>query len=268
MKDDLFTVGELAKKMNVTVRTLQYYDKEGLLNPAARSEGGRRLYTKKDMVLLYQILSMKYLGFSLEEIKNNLISLDNPKDIYKLLEEQTKAIEYEIDNLNRVLEAIKALKKSVTQTNAVDFNRYADIVSLIRTKNEGFLSVEFFNEDEELATHIKGLFEDNPEIGIGLFQQYQQMCDKTISLKAQDKTPDSKEGQILAKEWWDLIFTFTGGNMELLPGILSFSENRENWSEGMRTQQKAVDEFMEEALSIYFQKNSIDFPELEEGYND
>ena len=115
MKDDLFTVGELAKKMNVTVRTLQYYDKEGLLNPSARSEGGRRLYTKKDMVLLYQILSMKYLGFSLEEIKNNLISLDNPEDIYKLLEEQTKAIEYEIDNLNRVLEAIKALKKSVTQ---------------------------------------------------------------------------------------------------------------------------------------------------------
>ena len=42
--------------------------------------------------------------------------------------------------------------------------------------------------------------------------------------------------------------------MELLPGILSFSENRENWSEGSGTQQKAVDEFMEEALSIYFQK--------------
>lgn len=39
------TVGEVAKKMGVTVRTLQYYDKEGLFSPSAVSEGGRRLYT-------------------------------------------------------------------------------------------------------------------------------------------------------------------------------------------------------------------------------
>ena len=48
------TVGEVAKKMSVTVRTLQYYDKEGLLSPSAESEGGRRLYTDKDLVTLHQ----------------------------------------------------------------------------------------------------------------------------------------------------------------------------------------------------------------------
>lgn len=46
--EGFMTVGELAKKMNVSVRTLQYYDKEGLLSPSAESEGGRRLYTDKD----------------------------------------------------------------------------------------------------------------------------------------------------------------------------------------------------------------------------
>ncbi|HJB04372.1 MAG TPA: MerR family DNA-binding transcriptional regulator, partial [Candidatus Merdibacter merdigallinarum] len=46
------TVGEVAKKMGVTVRTLQYYDKEGLLSPSAESEGGRRLYTDKDLITL------------------------------------------------------------------------------------------------------------------------------------------------------------------------------------------------------------------------
>ena len=55
--EGFMTVGELAKKMNVTVRTLQYYDKEGVLSPSAESEGGRRLYTDKDLVLLHQILS-------------------------------------------------------------------------------------------------------------------------------------------------------------------------------------------------------------------
>ena len=57
------TVGEVAKKMNVSVRTLQYYDKEGLFTPSAESEGGRRLYTDKDMIQLHQILSLKHLGF-------------------------------------------------------------------------------------------------------------------------------------------------------------------------------------------------------------
>ena len=53
------TVGQAAKKMGVTVRTLQYYDREGLLPPSGESEGGRRLYTDKDLIKLHQILSMK-----------------------------------------------------------------------------------------------------------------------------------------------------------------------------------------------------------------
>lgn len=46
------TVGEVAKKMNTTVRTLQHYDREGLLSPSSVSEGGRRLYTDKDIVIM------------------------------------------------------------------------------------------------------------------------------------------------------------------------------------------------------------------------
>lgn len=45
-------VGEITKKMDVTVGTLQYYDKEGLLSPSAESGGGRRLYTDKDLFTL------------------------------------------------------------------------------------------------------------------------------------------------------------------------------------------------------------------------
>lgn len=49
--------------MGVTIRTLQYCDKEGLLSPSEESEGDRRLYTDKDLVMLHQILSLKSLGF-------------------------------------------------------------------------------------------------------------------------------------------------------------------------------------------------------------
>lgn len=78
------TVGEVAKKIGVSVRTLQYYDKEGLLSPSAESEGGCRLYTDKDLVMLHQIISLKSLGFSLDDIKHRLISLETPADVANL----------------------------------------------------------------------------------------------------------------------------------------------------------------------------------------
>ena len=83
------TVGEAAKKLGVTVRTLQYYDREGLLSPSAESEGGRRLYTDKDLVMLHQIISLKSLGFSLDDIKHRLISLETPTDVATALDRKS-----------------------------------------------------------------------------------------------------------------------------------------------------------------------------------
>ena len=79
--EEYMTVGEVAEKTGTTVRTLQFYDRKGLLCPSAQSKGGRRLYTYKDMVRLHQILSLKSLGFSLNEIKNHLSSLDTPDEV-------------------------------------------------------------------------------------------------------------------------------------------------------------------------------------------
>ena len=105
------TVGEAAKKIGVTVRTLQYYDKEGLLSPSAASEGGRRLYTDKDLVMLHQIISSKSLGFSLDDIKHRLISLETPTDVATALTEQADSIREKIEQLTASLTAIEQLKE-------------------------------------------------------------------------------------------------------------------------------------------------------------
>ena len=94
------TIGEVAKKMSVTVRTLQYYDREGLLSPSAISEGGRRLYTDKDIVTLHQILSLKHLGFTLNDIKNRLIPLETPAEIAAVLTEQAAAVRQKVETLS------------------------------------------------------------------------------------------------------------------------------------------------------------------------
>lgn len=126
--DGYMTVGEVAKKVGTTVRTLQYYDKEGLLSPSAESEGGRRLYTDKDLVILHQILSLKSLGFSLNDIKQRLIPLETPTDVATALTEQADSIREKIEQLTASLTAIEQLKTEVLQMRTVNFKKYADII--------------------------------------------------------------------------------------------------------------------------------------------
>ena len=122
------TVGEIAEKMDVTVRTLQYYDREGLLSPSAMSEGGRRLYTDKDLVKLHQILSLKHLGFTLDDIKNRLIPLDTPAEVADILTEQAAAVREKIESLSESLRELEVLRQEVLQMQSVDFKKYADII--------------------------------------------------------------------------------------------------------------------------------------------
>ena len=65
-------VGELARRTRLTIRTLHHYDEIGLLRPSLHTESGHRLYTAGDVARLQQVLSLRQLGFSLEEIRDCL----------------------------------------------------------------------------------------------------------------------------------------------------------------------------------------------------
>ena len=59
----MYTIGKLSKKTGVTIRTLDYYDEIGLLNPSSTTEGGHRLYGEAELLRLEQILSLKFFRF-------------------------------------------------------------------------------------------------------------------------------------------------------------------------------------------------------------
>src|SRR5437879_944164 len=75
MRFTALKVGELAKRTGLTIRTLHHYDEIGLLRPALHTESGHRLYTAGDLARLQQVLSLRQLGFSLEEVRD---CLDRP----------------------------------------------------------------------------------------------------------------------------------------------------------------------------------------------
>lgn len=62
-------VGDLAKLTGLTVRTLRFYDQIGLFSPSDQTDSGHRLYSESDLSRLHQIVSLKELGLSLDEVK-------------------------------------------------------------------------------------------------------------------------------------------------------------------------------------------------------
>lgn len=240
------TVGQLAKKMDTTVRTLQYYDKEGVLSPTSVSEGGRRLYTDKDMVKLHQILSMKSLGFSLDEIKEQLISLDTPTDVVNALSKQAEAIKKQIHRLSETLSDIENLQKEVLQIKKVDFKKYADIIVNLKMKNEKYWLVKHF--DEKILEHCRSHF--NSESAMQMMLTTQQLNNMAFELSQKGVRPESKEGQIFAKQFWSMIIDFTGGDMSLLPQLMAL-DSVETQTEAEKISQNSVNSFIEAALDVY-----------------
>ena len=210
------TVGEVAKKMGVTVRTLQYYDKEGLLSPSAESEGGRRLYTDKDLVMLHQIISLKSLGFSLDDIKERLISLETPADVANALTEQADDIRLKIEQLQASLSAIEQLKAEVLQMQTVSFKKYADIIVKLQMKNEFYPLIKRF--DDDTLDHIRSRFDQ--ESGLDFMDRFNRLSDEIVQLQQKDIPPESEKCQQVIKEYWGLIMEFTNGDMRMLPKLM------------------------------------------------
>jgi len=95
-----YRVGELARLTGVSVRALHHYDRIGLLHPSAHTEGGHRLYAIDDLVKLQQVLTLRYLGFSLAEIG---VLLERPGfDVVASLRAQRRAIRDRISELKRI----------------------------------------------------------------------------------------------------------------------------------------------------------------------
>ena len=116
-----YIIGELAKLVAVSPRTIRYYEEIGLLNSIRRIEGGRRVYTDQDYQRLRFIKRLKHLGLTLAEMQEL-------KDIYQihrtnrkvlprlleLLETHVEKIEKRIRNLEKLRSEILTYHERIT----------------------------------------------------------------------------------------------------------------------------------------------------------
>ena len=240
------TVGEVAKKMGVTVRALQYYDRQGLLSPSAESAGGRRLYADKDLIRLHQILSLKHLGFSLDDIKNRLSSLNTPADVAQALSEQAAAVQEKIEVLSESA-GDRALKAEVLQMQSVNFKKYADIIVNLQMNNTFYWLIKHF--DDRTLDHIRSRFDQTS--GLKMIETFHNLQSEAIRLQGDGVSPESEKGQAFAEAFWQMVTEFTGGDREILSLLMEvgkFDGLDNEWKQ----KQTAANAFIEPALSVYF----------------
>jgi len=244
------TVGEMAKKMGVTVSTLHHYDKTGLLSPSSESEGGFRLYSDKDVVKLYQILSMKHVGFSLDDIKNRLVSLDTPDEVANALTEHANVLRSKMEAMAESLQAIEALKAEVVQMDTVDFRRYADIVKNMQMKNESYWLIKYF--DQETIDQMSTNFGYDKSRAATMIETMNRLNNKSAQLAKKGESPDSETGIAFAKEYWEMIMDVTSGDMSLIQKLNEVTQKIRNSGDVRWKEYSMSHEFLDAALTAYF----------------
>ena len=181
----MMTVHEVSKIAGVSIRTLQYYDKIGLLHPAGYSDSGYRLYDDTDLKRLQQIMLFRELEFPLKDIRK--IVEDPNFDQGKALRQQIELLELKKEHLEDLIELARNLQK----------------------KGEDFMDFKAFDTSkiEEFAREAKKSWGDTPEYkeyekknGKKTIEETKAMADKMMEIIAEfgpmkDTDPSSDEAQ-------------------------------------------------------------------------
>lgn len=126
--DEKMTSGEIAKKAGVSQKAVRLYDEKGLLKPTEYSEGNYRLYDKEALEILEKIVALKQIGFSLEEIRDNLVAGD-AKDIEEALRMQLAVMEEKRYRIDMVIDAIN--RTLARKDESLDWDDVAGIVQSV-----------------------------------------------------------------------------------------------------------------------------------------
>ena len=206
----MMTVNEVSKLTGVSIRTLQYYDKIGLLHPAKYTEAGYRLYDDAALETLQQILLFRELEFPLKEIKEIIGSPDFDRS--KALGQQIELLRLKKEHIENLIELAKGIKLLGVRNLKFDAFDTRKIDEYAAQAKASWGQTPAYKEYEEKA---KGRTKEEDK------KIYQGMIDIFAEFGAIRKSdPASGEAQALVKKLQDYIteHMYTCTN-EILSGL-------------------------------------------------
>ncbi|PEJ59181.1 multidrug transporter [Bacillus sp. AFS002410] len=141
MKETLYTIGEVSKLVNISIKALRYYDKINLFKPAyVDPDTNYRYYKDSQIHLLDLIKSLKYIGTPLEDMKK-VQGLERD-EFYAFLTEQENIVKDKIDSLTEIEKIIANAKRGIQRQKQYPqfgevFFSYEEEIQIIQTKADG-----------------------------------------------------------------------------------------------------------------------------------
>ena len=239
----MLTVQKVSRLTGVSIRTLQYYDRIGLLHPTEYSDAGYRLYDDAALETLQQILLFRELEFPLKDIRKIIESPDFDRG--KALEQQIELLTLKkehIENLIDLARGIKLLGVRHLKFDAFDTKKIDEYAAQAKASWGNTPAYKEFEEKSKGRTK-----EQDRDISLGLMEIFAEFG----AIRATD--PASEEAQALVKKLQDYITdNFYTCSNEILNGLGKmysgggeFTKNIDNYGG------EGTAEFAHQAIDIY-----------------
>ena len=241
-------ITEFARDAGVTVRALHLYDRLDLLKPAALTESGYRLYGEVELARLEQILALRFVGFTLEQIKELLGGSTPP--LAMALRMQREVIVRRKRRLESALAAIDQAERALHADEPADlWATLRNVIEVFEVQNDWEWTKKYYSgetlerveERRRETTHA--VVEQGQRDWSALIAEVEQAVARGID-------PSSDVARALAERWRALLLQFTGGDAGIQQGLNRMWSDTTHWpADFKRPWSDAADAFIKAAMN-------------------
>ena len=223
----LYRIHEFAERAGVTPKALRHYERLGLLKPA-RSASGYRLYSKSDRMRIDQIVTLKFLGIPLREIR---ALLDHPEpSLPEALRRQRVRLEERQRLLTRAIRAIEDAERTLDPDSSLSA-LWKKIVEVVAMQSDSEAMKNYYSE-EAWAKRLQYYEQWPPAEFDDLFRE--------ISA-ALEEDPGGEKAQELKKRWIQVLNPRVTGDPEVQEGALTAWNDREHWPRFVESESAGIE---------------------------
>ena len=227
-RERLYRASEFAAVAGVTVRTLHHYDRAGLLRPGARTGAGYRLYGSREFARLQQILTLKFIGLPLEEIR--VLLERRALGLGETLRLQREALTEKRRQLDMALRAVEEAERVAAGGGEPDWEAFRKIVEVITMQHDTEWMKKYYTEEQLADLARRG----TPEVLERGQREWQKLIAEVEAAAAEGLDPASARAQALAARWDGLIEEFTGGDPGIHENLRRLYADQANWPSTFR----------------------------------
>ncbi len=191
----LLKIGELAKRIGLTIRALHHYEEIGLVQPSSRTASGYRIYNREDVARLHRVQALRGLGLSLAEARDMLNG--GGADLRQLIRQQMCAIDRQIADANDLRERLATLEEKLSSEKEPELDEWLNTLRLMATQRQYFSA-------EEITIFQKRAAQND------FRQEWPKLVAAVRSLMENGIPATDIQAKNLAREWINLCKTSMG----------------------------------------------------------